>query len=285
MSLGSSINPFDLAGKVAVVTGATKGIGLGIARGLTRQGARVVVSSRQAADCERVAAELDAEFGGGAAIAKGVACDINRLDDIERLAEAARSAFDGIDILVCNAAAMSFIGPSQNTPTEVFERLLSTNIHHNFRLCAALRPDIARRGGGSIVLIGSMTGQSASPNMLAYGVAKAGVAHMALSLADEMAHENIRVNCIAPGLVRTSASRPLWGNETLLNATVDTIPLRRIGEPDDIAGAVGFLVSRAGSYVTGQTLLVDGGWTLLSPPRASSTPDPVSAAADELNRR
>jgi NAD(P)-dependent dehydrogenase (short-subunit alcohol dehydrogenase family) len=278
-------SPFDLTGKVAVVTGATKGIGLGIARGLARQGARLVVSSRQLADCERVAAELDAEFGGGAIVAKGVACDIDRLDDIERLADAARAAFDGVDMLVCNASALSFIGPAASTPPEVFDRLLKTNIHHNFRLCEALRPDIARRGGGSIILIGSMAGESASPNMLAYGVAKAGIAHMALSLADEMAHENIRVNCIAPGLIRTNASQPLWRNEPLLKATVGSIPLQRIGEPEDIAGVVAFLVSQAGSYITGQTVLVDGGWASLSPPKASSAPDFLTAAADDLNRR
>lgn len=276
---------FDLAGKVAVVTGATKGIGLGIARELARQGARLVVSSRQPAECERTAAQLNAEFGGGAVIAKGTACDIDRLEDIERLAKFAREAFDGVDILVCNAAAMSFVGPAANTPPQVFERLFSTNIHHNFRLCEALRPDIARRGGGGIVLIGSMAGHTPSPNMLAYSVAKAGVAHMARSLADEMASDNIRVNCIAPGLTRTNASQPLWRNEQTLKSTTDTIPLRRIGEPEDVAGAVVFLVSRAGSYVTGQTILVDGGWALLSPPKSSAAPGFLDAAADALNQR
>ena len=276
---------FDLTGKVAVVTGATRGIGLGVARELARQGARVVISSRKPDECERTAAELNAALGGGAVIAKGAACDMDRLDDIERFVEVARSAFDGVDILVCNAAAMSFVGPAANTPPEVFERLFNTNIHHNFRLCEALRPEIARRGGGSIVLIGSMAGHTPSPTMLAYSVAKAGVAHMALSLADEMASENIRVNCIAPGLVRTSASQPLWRNEQTLKATTDTIPLRRIGEPEDIAGAVVFLVSRAGSYVTGQTILVDGGWARLSPLKSSSAPDFLGAAADALNNR
>jgi NAD(P)-dependent dehydrogenase (short-subunit alcohol dehydrogenase family) len=276
---------FDLTGKVAVVTGATKGIGLGVARELVRQGARVVISSRKRDDCEQTASELDAEFGDGAVIARGVACDIDRLDDIERLAEVAQGAFGGVDILVCNAAAMSFVGPAANTPPQVFERLFSTNIHHNFRLCEALRPHIASRGGGSIVLIGSMAGHTPSPTMLAYSVAKAGVAHMALSLADEMAGENIRVNCIAPGLVRTNASQPLWRNEQTLKATTDTIPLRRIGEPEDIAGAVVFLVSRAGSYVTGQTILVDGGWARLSPPKSSPAPDFLEAAADALNKR
>ena len=277
-------SPFDLTGKVAVVTGATKGIGLGIARALARQGARVVLSSRQATECQQVAKALDNEFAQGEVIAKGVACDIDRLADIERLAAAGRDAFGGVDILVCNAAAMSFIGPSADTPLDVFERLLSTNIHHNFRLCAAFRPEIARRGGGSIILIGSMSGQSPSPNMLAYGVAKAGVSHMALSLADEMAGEKIRVNCIAPGLVRTHASQALWRNAAAVESVSASIPLQRIGEPEDIGGAVVFLVSAAGSYVTGQTLLVDGGWTCLSARTPASAANPVDLVAADRNQ-
>jgi len=277
-------SPFDLTGKVAVVTGATKGIGLGIARGLARQGCRLVISSRHLAECERAAAELNTEFGDGAVVAKPVACDIDRLDDISRMTGLAQAAFGGVDILVCNAAALSFTGPAETTPPAVFERLLSTNIHHNFRLCEGLRPEIAKRGGGSIILIGSMAGESASPNMLAYGVAKAGVSHMALSLADEMASDNIRVNCIAPGLIRTHASRPVWRKGQLLKTIVDSIPLQRIGEPEDVAGVVVFLVSQAGAYVTGQTILVDGGWTRLSPPRFAASPGFVDVAAD-LNKR
>ncbi|MDB5423220.1 MAG: short-chain dehydrogenase [Phenylobacterium sp.] len=272
---------FDLTGKVAVVTGATKGIGLGIARELARHGAKVVISSRSQGDCDRLAGELDAEFGQGARVAAGAACDLDRLEDVARLAGAARGAFDGVDILVCNAAALAFVGPASSTPPEVFDRLLSTNIHHNFRLCEALRPDIARRGGGSIVLIGSLAGHSASPSLLAYGVAKAGVSHMARSLADEMAAEHIRVNCVAPGLIRSHASEPLWRNAQMLQASTAGIPLQRIGEPEDIAGAVIFLVSRAGSYVTGETLLVDGGRTRLSAPSVQRTP--LDAARGELN--
>ncbi len=277
------VSLFDLTGKVAVVTGATKGIGLGVACELARHGAKLVISSRHQADCDRVAAELDTEFGAGGSIARGVACDIDSLGDIDRLAKAATIPFGGVDILVCNAAALAFVGPAATTPPDVFDRLLTTNIHHNFRLCEALRPSISSRGGGSIILIGSLAGHSASPNLLAYGVAKAGVAHMARCLADEMAPENIRVNCIAPGLVRTHASQPLWRNEAALRASTNGIPMQRIGEPEDIAGAVIFLASRAGSYVTGETILVDGGRTRLSPPR--SGPDQLDAMGASLNER
>jgi NAD(P)-dependent dehydrogenase (short-subunit alcohol dehydrogenase family) len=240
---------FDLTGKVAVVTGATKGIGLGIVQQLVAHGAKVVVSSRNQALCDEVSADLNARAGGE--VAKGMACDIDKLEDIEALAEASRGAFGGVDILICNAAALAFIGPAASTPPDVFERLLSTNIHHNFRLCEALRGDIAARGGGSIILIGSLAGHSASASLLGYAVAKAGVAHLARCLADEMAAEKIRVNCVAPGLIRSFSSQPLWRNEQMLEASERVI----------------FLASRAGSYVTGETILVDGGRTMLSPPQ------------------
>jgi NAD(P)-dependent dehydrogenase (short-subunit alcohol dehydrogenase family) len=274
------VSLFDLTGKVAVVTGATKDIGLGIARALAEQGAKVVVSSRDHVLCEQVASDLNAAFGQGALIAKAAVCDINKLDDITRLAEAARAAFEGVDILVCNAAALAFVGPAAKTPPDVFERLLSTNVHHNFRLCEALRPDIAERGGGGIILIGSLAGHSAAANLLGYAVSKAGVSHLARCLADEMAAD--RVNCIAPGLIRSFSFQPIWRNERALRASQRAIPLGRIGEPEDVAGAVVFLASRAGSYVTGETILIDGGRTLLSAPQAAS--DASSEGRSALNR-
>jgi NAD(P)-dependent dehydrogenase (short-subunit alcohol dehydrogenase family) len=275
---------FDLTGKVAVVTGSTKGIGLGIAQQLAAHGAQVVVSSRNQAACEAVADQLNLQYGAGTTVARGIACDLDKLEDIDRLAQASRAAFGGVDILVCNAAALAFVGTPSATPPAVFERLLSTNIHHNFRLCEALRGDIAKRGGGSIILIGSLAGSAPQVNVLAYGVAKAGVAHMARCLADEMAAQKIRVNCVAPGLIRSSASGPVWRNEQLLQASEQAIPLQRIGEPEDIAGAVIFLASRAGCYVTGETILVDGGRAMLSPP-AAMRPDTASieSVAASLN--
>ena len=263
---------FDLGGQVAVVTGATKGIGLGIAHELVKAGAKVIVSSRSQTDCDALAAEL------GAGVARGIALDLEKLDDIEPFAEAAVAAFGGVDILVCNAAVLAFVGPAPKTPPQLFDRLLKTNIHHNFRLCEALRPAIAARGGGSIALIGSGAGHGAAPFMLAYGVSKAGLSHMARCLADEMAGEAIRVNCIAAGIIRSKASERMWRDEALLAATSATIPLQRIGEPEDIAGAVIFLASRAGSYITGETILMDGGKTMLSPPQATGASDPAMAA-------
>jgi NAD(P)-dependent dehydrogenase (short-subunit alcohol dehydrogenase family) len=261
---------FDLTGKAALVTGATKGIGLGVAQQLAAFGAKVIVSSRDASQCESVAQELSRAYGNGAAIAAGIACDIGKADDIPRLAREAERVFGGIDILVCNAAILPFIGNSADTPHEQFERILIGNIHNNFRLCHAIRPGMAGRGGGSMILIGSLSGHSASPHTMAYSIAKAGVAHMARCLADEFASQRIRVNCIAPGLVRTFSSRPLWENAELLASMTAGIPLGRIGEPSDIAGTVVYLASQAGSYVTGTVLLVDGGQVNLSAPSPTS---------------
>ncbi|MDB5540585.1 MAG: Oxidoreductase, short chain dehydrogenase/reductase family protein [Devosia sp.] len=263
---------FDLTGKIAVVTGATKGIGLGIAQELVKVGAKVIVSSRSQEDCDRLAME----FGPG--VAKGIALDLENLDAIEPFAAAAVAAFGGVDILVCNAAVLAFVGPASKTPPQLFDRLLKTNVHHNFRLCEALRPAIAARGGGSITLIGSGSGHHASPFMLAYGVSKAGLSHLALSLADEMVAEGIRVNCVAAGVIRSKASERMWRDDELLRMTSASIPLQRIGEPEDIAGTVIFLASQAGSYITGETIMVDGGKTALSPPASSSGADPTMAA-------
>lgn len=256
---------FDLTGKVALVTGATKGIGRGIAEQLVAHGAKVIVSSREEEEANRVAADLNHSFGAGGIVAKGTACDINDLEAIARVVEVARNAWGHLDILVCNAAVLAFIGDSRDTPPELFNQLLTTNIHHNFRLCQAVRAELVKQGGGAIVIIGSVAGHTASPATLAYAVSKAGLAHMARSLAAEMAPEHIRVNCIAPGLIRSFTSEKVWRDSERLHVAEETIPLGRIGEPEDIAGAVIFLASDAGSYVTGTTIHVDGGRAFLPP--------------------
>jgi NAD(P)-dependent dehydrogenase (short-subunit alcohol dehydrogenase family) len=276
---------FDLTGKIALVTGATKGIGHGIADQLAAHGARVIVTGRELADADRVASEINGQRGKGEIVAKGAAFDINKLDDCGRLAKSARDAWGGIDILVCNAAVLPFIGTSKDTPPEMFDQLLTTNIHHNFRLCQAVRGDIASRGGGAIILVGSVSGNTASPMTMAYGVAKAGIAHMARSLADELAPERIRVNCIAPGLIRSFTSGMVWRDPTRLKVAEAGIPLGRIGEPEDIAGAVVFLASNAGSYVTGTTIYVDGGRSFLAPPGRASHLSGIYGAAKSANEK
>lgn len=256
---------FDLHGKVALVTGATKGIGLGIAQHLVAHGARVIVSSRDQAACEALANELNAGRGGEM-VARGIACDIDNLGDIDRLAAGAAEAFGRLDVLVANASRP--VVPTALTSAEEFDKMLSTNIHHNYRLCQAVRPAIAAARGGSIILIGSIAGHEAAPAILPYAVSKAGLAHLARCLADEMVSQNIRVNCISPGLIRSfSTETQVLSNQAFADALIAQIPLKRIGEPEDVAGAVVFLASRAGSYVTGATILVDGGRNSLSAPQ------------------
>jgi NAD(P)-dependent dehydrogenase (short-subunit alcohol dehydrogenase family) len=259
----TSMSFFDLTGTTALVTGATKGIGRGIAQQLAAHGARVVVSSRDQALCDQVAAELDAEFGQGQQVAKGIACDIDVLDDIERLAERATAEWGGIDTLVCNAAKLPYVGPSVDTPPALFDALLSTNVHHNFRLCHALRPQMAARGGGAMILIGSAGAHYPTPAHLAYSVAKAGLQHVATCLADEFCADRIRVNFVSPGLTRSHSSAPLFEKKEAEAAMARSIPLGRVGEPEDIAGAVVYLASRAGAFCTGNTLVIDGGAALL----------------------
>ena len=254
---------FDLSNKVAVVTGATKGIGRGTVERLAEHGARVVVSSRHQVACDKVAAELDEGYGkNGVRIAHGGACDIESLEQIEQLAERAAELFDGIDVLVANAATLPFVGPSAHTPTDLFERILTKNLHNNFRLCQAVRPHMANRGG-SIVLIGSLAGLVPFPTLMAYSIAKAGLAHLARCLADEFASDGITVNCVSPGSIRSASSARSGVDEDSRRAAA--VPLKRVGEPDDVAGAVIYLASAAGSYVTGVTLPVDGGRSRLSP--------------------
>ncbi|KDA01743.1 SDR family NAD(P)-dependent oxidoreductase [Hyphomonas oceanitis] len=259
---------FDLTGKTAVVTGSTQGIGRGIAEQLVRQGANVIVSSRNAERCEDAAEAINRTPGRpGERVARAVPFDLDDRAGINQFAEKATACFGRVDILVCNAAALSFIGPAASTPPERFDRLLQTNIHNNFRLCQAFRPVIAKQGGGSMILIGSLAGHSVNAGMLAYSVSKAGVAHMSRILADEFAVDGIRVNCVSPGFIRSKSSRPVFDRPEALAQIVSGIPLQRPGEPEDVAGAVVFLASRAGSYVTGETILVDGGRVNLNPPR------------------
>ena len=258
------MNLFDLSGQTAVVTGSTQGIGRGIAEQMAKHGANVVVSSRNAARCEAAAEAINQSVGRAAT--KGVPFDLDDRGGIDAFAEQATACFGQVSILACNAAALSFIGPSETTPPERFDRLLQTNIHNNFRLCQAFRPVIARQGG-SMILIGSLAGHSVNTGLLAYSVSKAGVAHMSRILADEFAADGIRVNCVSPGFIRSESSGPVFERPDALAQIVSGIPLQRPGEPEDVAGAVVFLASRAGSYVTGETILVDGGRVNLNPPR------------------
>lgn len=263
------VNPFSLQHKVAVVTGSTKGIGLGIARVLAGQGAEVVVSSRTAADCARISAELSAETG---AVVHGIACDVGDAVAIDALVAQVAERCGGIDALVCNAARMPTLVPFGAAPDAEFLAQYETNVVRTLRLCEAVVPHMRVRGGGSIVLIASRTGIRPAPQQLAYSLSKAAETHLARNLAAQYAAGNVRVNCIAPGLIRSDSSRVVFELPAALAAFERDIPLGRGGEAHEIGGAVAFLVAPAGGYVTGVTIPVDGGVAELPPSPGSSSP-------------
>lgn len=249
---------FSLEGKVALITGSTKGIGKAIAHRMAEQGAKVVISSRNQDACEEVAAELR----GQELEAIGVACNINYQEQLENLAKTASAEFGKVDILVCNAALNPFFGPSQEIPDEAFDKVMHANIGSVHRLCKLVIPGMAEAGGGAVIIVSSIGGLKGTDALGAYAISKAADMQIARNLAVEWGPKNVRVNCIAPGLVRTDFARALWENPEIYEATVSKYPLRRIGEPDEIAGAAVLLASDAGSFTTGQTIVIDGGGTI-----------------------
>ena len=249
---------FDLTGKVAVVTGSTKGIGKAIAERLAEHGAKVAISSRKGAACEAVAAEINAKHPG-AAIA--VPANISSKDDLSRLVEETRAAFGKIDILVCNAASNPYYGPMSGISDDAFQKILANNVISNHWLVQLVAPEMTQRRDGAIVIVSSVGGLRGSGVIGAYCISKAADMQLARNLAQELSPHNIRVNCIAPGLVKTDFARALWDTPEAEARSSSRTPLRRLGEPDDIAGAAVFLASRAGAWMTGQTIVIDGGST------------------------
>ncbi|HEY7900686.1 MAG TPA: SDR family oxidoreductase, partial [Caulobacteraceae bacterium] len=228
------MNLFDLTGKVAIVTGSTKGIGKAIAERLAEHGAKVVVSSRKAAACDAVAQAINASHAG-AAIA--VPANISSKDDLETLVEKTREAFGKIDILICNAASNPYFGPMSGISDEAFHKILGNNIVSNHWLIHMVAPEMAERRDGVIVIVSSIGGLRGSGQLGAYAISKAADMQLARNLAQELSPRNIRVNCIAPGLVKTDFARALWDTPEAETRSSAGTPLRRLGEPDDIAGA------------------------------------------------
>jgi NAD(P)-dependent dehydrogenase (short-subunit alcohol dehydrogenase family) len=246
---------FDLQGKVAVVTGSSRGIGRAIAERLAEHGAKVVVTSRKLDACEAVVKGI--KGAGGEAFAH--ACNIGRKEELQALVNVAIQKWGGIDVLVCNAAVNPYFGPSIDMPDDAYDKVMNSNVRSNFWLCNMVLPQMAARGGGSIIVISSVAGLIGSPSLAVYGLSKAADMALVRNLCVEWGPKNIRANCIAPGLVRTDFARALWENPETYAHTVKAYPLRRIGEPDEIAGAAVFLAGSSGSFMTGQTLVIDGG--------------------------
>jgi NAD(P)-dependent dehydrogenase (short-subunit alcohol dehydrogenase family) len=251
---------FDLTGKVAVITGSSRGIGRAIAERMAEHGASVIVSSRKLDACEDVVNAITKKGGK----AKAVACNISSKEELAKLADESRAAFGRIDVLVCNAAVNPHFGPTQDIPDSAFDKVMASNVRSNHWLCQMVIPEMAQRKNGAVIIVSSIGGLKGSSSLGTYGISKAADMQMARNLAVEWGPSNVRVNCIAPGLVRTDFARALWENPEIYEKAVNLYPLRRIGEPDEIAGTAVFLASNAGTFVTGQTLVVDGGATIAS---------------------
>jgi NAD(P)-dependent dehydrogenase (short-subunit alcohol dehydrogenase family) len=250
---------FDLTGKVAVITGSSRGIGKAMAERMAEHGAKVVISSRKAGPCEAVAAEINAKYPG-AAIA--VPANISSKEDLQRLVDETRKAFGQIDILVCNAASNPYYGPMAGISDDAFRKILDNNIISNHWLVQMVAPEMASRRDGAIIIVSSIGGLRGNAVIGAYNISKAADFQLARNLAHELSPQNIRVNCIAPGLVKTDFARALWDTPEAEKRSSSGTPLRRLGEPDDIAGAAVFLASKAGAWMTGQAIVIDGGSTI-----------------------
>jgi len=252
-------NLFDLTGKVAIITGSSRGIGKAIAHRLAEHGANVVISSRKADACEAAAAEINDLVGRKAAIA--IPANIAVKEALQNLVDETQRAFGRIDILVCNAASNPYFGPMGNMNDEQFNKILQNNIVSNHWLIQMVAPQMRDRRDGSIVIISSIGGLRGTEVLGAYAISKAADMQLTRNLAAEFGPDNVRVNTIAPGLIRTDFARALWENPDILRRSTERTPLRRIGEPDEISGMAVFLASKAGAFTTGQTFVIDGGQT------------------------
>ncbi len=249
---------FDLTGKTAIVTGSTKGIGKAIAKAFASAGAKVVISSRKADMCDQVAGEIRAD--GHEALA--IPCHVGRREELEALVTKTVDAWGGVDILVCNAATNPVYGPMADAGDDAFSKIMETNVLSVYQLCNMVCPLMAERGGGSVIVISSIAGLRGNTVIGIYGVSKAAEVGLVRNLAVEWGPKGIRANAISPGLIKTDFARALWEDPVRLERAENQTPLRRIGEPEDIAGVALFLASDASAYVTGHNLVADGGETI-----------------------
>src|SRR5438094_2478685 len=250
---------FDLSGKVALVTGSTRGIGRAIAEELARAGARVAISSRKADACEAVRVEF--EQAGYPVLARP--CNVSRKEELQALVDATRATWGGIDIVVANAATNPYYGPLTDIADDAFDKIIGNNVKSVRWLAAMTLPAMASSGGGSFTLVGSIGGLLANNVIGAYGVSKAAGHHLVRNLAAEWGAKKVRVNAIAPGLIKTDFARALWEDEARRAERIAATPLKRLGEPRDIAGIAVFLASDAAAFITGQCIVADGGVSLL----------------------
>jgi NAD(P)-dependent dehydrogenase (short-subunit alcohol dehydrogenase family) len=251
---------FDLTGKVAVITGSSRGIGRAIAEAMADHGAKVVISSRNLDVCEAVAAGINARHGAGRATA--IAASISSKQALEELVAQTEAQVGPIDIVVCNAASNPYYGPMSGLSDEAFRKILDNNVLSNHWLIQMCLPGMIERRDGAVIVISSIGGLRGTSTLGAYAISKAADMQLIRNLAVEVGQHNIRVNAIAPGLIRTDFAKALWDNPESEKRFNTSHPMRRIGEAEELAGAAVFLASKAGGYVNGQTLVVDGGSTI-----------------------
>lgn len=249
---------FDLSGQVAIVTGSTRGIGRSIAEHMAAAGARVVITSRKAEACDEVAQAIRKDGG----LAMAIPANISKKPELEGMVRRTLAEWGRVDVLVANAASNPYYGPLAGASDEVFDKVMRNNVQSNLWLANLVLPGMAQRRDGAVIFIGSIGGFRGRRTLGIYGMSKAAEMQMARCLALEWGRHNIRVNCIAPGLIRTDFSRAIWEDTKLLAERVQALPLGRIGEPDDIGGIALMLASRAGAFITGQVIVADGGETV-----------------------
>jgi NAD(P)-dependent dehydrogenase (short-subunit alcohol dehydrogenase family) len=250
---------FDLATKVAIVTGATKGMGLAISRMIARSGGKVVVSSRTLADCEALAAELNRDCGKGAAVAVAAQCAIENRAELDNLVEVALAQWGRLTSVVCNASTTPWLGATLDMADEDLDYQFESVFKSKFRLVRKALPALLDSGNGSIVFISSGSVHEATSERSVYACMRAAEIQLIKNLAAEFGPYGVRANAILPGLIRTEASKPLFADPDRLATLTERFPLRRNGEADEIAAAVGFLLSDLSSFTTGHALPVDGG--------------------------
>ena len=248
---------FDLKDKNAIITGSSKGIGKAIAYRMAEHGARVIITSRKIDVCEEVANEINSQFGADKA--KAIVCNIGDKEQIKNLYAKSKEFYGETSTLVCNAAINPYFGPSMNISDEAFEKTMKSNVQSNFWMCNEVLPDMVSRKSGSIIIVSSIAGLHGSSMLGAYAISKAADSQLARNIAVEYGRNNIRANCISPGLIKTDFSKTLWENEAILKSSTNGSALKRIGMPDEIAGAAVLLASDAGTFITGQNIVIDGG--------------------------
>lgn len=249
---------FDLDGKIAFVSGASRGIGEAIARLLAEQGAHVIVSSRKAPDCEAVAASIR-EAGGSA---EAMACHVGSMDDIHATMAAIREGHGRLDILINNAATNPYFGHVLDTDLGAFQKTVDVNIRGYFFMSVEAGKLMREQGGGAIVNTASINAIQPGPLQGIYSITKAAVVNMTRVFAKECGPLGIRCNALLPGLTKTKFAGALFEHEEIYKRAMEQIPLGRHAEPQEMAGTVLLLVSEAGSYINGETILVDGGITI-----------------------